>query len=63
MYPYESVPESSGFRFQETDAVEAVMDGDDPDRHFSIEVDSDGLWFVPCLGEPSSIPPAGPPRR
>ena len=47
MYPYESNPEASGFRFRETDAVEAVMDGDDPDRHFRIEVDSVGLWFVP----------------
>lgn len=50
MYPYESKPEASGFRFQETDAVEAVMDGDDPDRHFSVESDSDGLWFVPGPG-------------
>lgn len=50
MYPYESVPESSGFRFQESDAVEAVMDGDDPHRHFSIESDSVGLWFVPGPG-------------
>ncbi len=50
MYPFESNPEASGFRFQETDAVEAVMDGDDPDRHFRIEVDSAGLWFVPGPG-------------
>ncbi|MDE2793369.1 MAG: hypothetical protein OXL34_01000 [Gemmatimonadota bacterium] len=50
MYPYQSKPEASGFRFQETDDVQAVMDGDDPDRHFSIEVDADGLWFVPGPG-------------
>jgi len=50
MYPYESKPEASGFRFRETEAVEAVMDGDDPDRHFRVEVDSDGLWFVPGPG-------------
>ena len=50
MYPYESVAESSGFRFQETDAVEAVMDGDDPDRHFRVVANTQGLWFDPGPG-------------
>ena len=50
MYPYQSVPESSGFRFQETDVVEAVMDGDDPHRHFRVVANSQGLWFDPGPG-------------
>lgn len=50
MYSYQSNPEAAGFRFMETDAVDPVIDGDDPDRHFRVEADADGLWFVPGPG-------------
>lgn len=47
MYSYQSKPEAAGFRFQESEADHPVMDGDDSDRHFRVEADADGLWFVP----------------
>lgn len=49
-YTYQGVPESSGFRFQESDDHDAVMDGDDADRHFRIEYDDGRYWFVPGPG-------------
>ena len=50
MYAYGDVPESSGFRFQESDDYEAVLDGDNADRHFRVEFDDGRLWFVPGPG-------------
>ena len=47
MYAYQDVPKSSGFRFQESDDYEAVMDGNDADRHFRIEFDDGRYWFAP----------------
>lgn len=49
VYAYSDVPGESGFRFQETDRTQAVIDGDSRDRHFRIYVDDDRLWFG--LGE------------
>lgn len=55
--PYEDVPENSGFRFQEDEDLVAVVDGDDPDRHFRLESDASGLWMVPGPG--AEIYPTG----
>ena len=50
VYAYQSKPKTSGFRFQESDDHEAVMSGDDDDRHFRIEFVNGGFWFVPGPG-------------
>ena len=50
MYAYRDVPSSAGFRFQESDALQAVMAGDSDDRHFRLEADAAGLWLVPAPG-------------
>lgn len=49
VYDYFDVPASSGFRFQQSDEVTAVVDGDDPTRHFCLETDAAGWWLVPGL--------------
>lgn len=47
LWAYEDRPGSSGFRFQESEATDPVVDGDDPARHFRLEVDAQGWWLVP----------------
>ena len=47
MYTHQDVPAASGFRFQETEDVQAVMAGDSEDRHFRLEADAQGLWMIP----------------
>lgn len=44
-YAYSDVPGSSAFRFQESGRTQAVIDGDDSNRHFRIYVNDDRLWF------------------
>jgi len=50
VYAYSDVPGSSGFRFQETDQTQAVIDGDDRNRHFRIHAADGHLWFSPGEG-------------
>ncbi len=50
VYAYQDRPERSGFRFQEFDDLDPLMDGDDGARHFRLEVDSNGWWLVPGNG-------------
>ncbi len=47
MYAHQDMPSASGFRFQETADVEAVMAGDSEHRHFRLERDGQGLWMAP----------------
>jgi len=47
MYAHQDVPSASGFRFRETEEVQAVMPGTDPDRHFRLERVGQRLWMVP----------------
>ena len=47
MYAHQDVPSASGFRFQETEDVQAVVAGDDARRHFRLERDGRGLQMVP----------------
>lgn len=47
MYAHDDVPSASGFRFQESEDVQAVMAGDSEDRHFRLERDERGLWMTP----------------
>jgi hypothetical protein len=50
LFAWEDQPASSGFRFQESEEVNPVLPGDDPERHFRLEIDSDGWWLVPGPG-------------
>lgn len=47
VFAYEHKPKSSGFRFRQSDDIQAVMHGDDADRHFRIEYYDGRFWFVP----------------
>jgi hypothetical protein len=49
--------ENSGFRFQESDALVPTVSGFDAGRHFRLEVDQNGWWFVP--GPAAEIFPTG----
>lgn len=40
-------PDASGFRFRADETVDPVVAGDDPARHFRLEVDQGGWWLVP----------------
>ena len=57
IYDYFAVPQSSGFRFTEDEALLPIVDGDDPLRHFRLETDVDGWWLVP--GPEAAVYPAG----
>ncbi len=50
VYAYQDRPQRSGFRFQESDDSDPLVDGDANSRHFRLEVDSDGWWLVPGQG-------------
>ena len=50
VFAYQNVPESSGFRFRKSDDEDAVLNGNDDDRHFRIEFHDDSYWFVPGPG-------------
>jgi hypothetical protein len=47
VYDFFSVPASSGFRFQESEDTNPIVDGNSSARHFRLEVDADGWWLVP----------------
>jgi hypothetical protein len=49
--------EESGFRFQEDDSLLPTVSGFDASRHFRLEVDQSGWWFVP--GPEATIFPTG----
>jgi hypothetical protein len=50
MWASEDRPELAGFRFQEDESLDPIVDGTDPARHFRLEVDSFGWWLVPGPG-------------
>ncbi|MEX2529092.1 MAG: hypothetical protein WEA09_15780 [Gemmatimonadota bacterium] len=47
IYAHEDLPEQSGFRFMPSEADDPLLPGNDPRRHFRLEVDADGWWLVP----------------
>lgn len=51
LFDYYDVPSASGFRFQESDEFDPRLHGDDPDAHFSVERDGDGLWWLQPGGD------------
>jgi hypothetical protein len=57
LYDYFTTPASSGFRFQQSDASNPVMSGTASNRHFRLEVDTQGWWLVP--GPNTAIYPTG----
>lgn len=50
LFAFSEVPELSGFRFQETEADNPILPGDDDARDFRLETDEDGWWLVPGPG-------------
>lgn len=46
LYDYFDDGSASGFRFPEDDADGSILPGDDPDAHFSVERDGNGLWWL-----------------
>jgi len=50
IHAFEDLPEESGFRFQDEEVVWPIVPGTDPDRHFRLEVDTEGWWIVPGPG-------------
>ena len=48
IYAHRDRPELSAFRFQESEELEAVVDGARRDRHFRVESDAEGVWVVPA---------------
>jgi hypothetical protein len=50
LFAFEDRPADSGFRFQEDDLTNPVVDGTDATRHFRIEADLDGWFLVPGPG-------------
>lgn len=55
VYAYGDRPADAGFRFQAVDDRVPLVDGDDPGRHFRLEVDAGGWWLVP--GPPAAVYP------
>lgn len=50
VYAYQDQPTLAGFRFQEDESVDPLVDGDAPSRHFRLEVDDVGWWLVAGSG-------------
>jgi hypothetical protein len=50
IYAYEDIPTQAGFRFSQDEMTYPILDGDSPNRHFRVEVDSEGWWLVPGPG-------------
>ena len=50
MYAHQDLPAASGFRFQESDDLAAVMAGDSAGRHFRIDRSGGALWLEPGPG-------------
>jgi hypothetical protein len=50
LWDYFDRPELAGFRFQDDEATDPVVDGDDPSRHLRLESDAQGWWLVPGPG-------------
>ncbi len=46
IYDYFAVPGSSGFRFSEDESLTPILDGDDAARHFRVETDLAGDWWL-----------------
>ena len=47
IYAFADDPGASGFRFEDSEASNPVVDGASPSRHFRLEVDGEGWWLVP----------------
>lgn len=57
LYDFFDDAENSGFRFQEDEGLLPTVSGFDAGRHFRLEVDQDGWWFV--AGPQAAIFPTG----
>lgn len=47
IWAFEDRPDAAGFLFQDSEAVDPIVQGSDPGRHFRLEVDGEGWWLVP----------------
>jgi hypothetical protein len=50
IYAFEDVPTHAGFRFTQDEMTYPILAGNDPSRHFRVEIDADGWWLVPGPG-------------
>jgi hypothetical protein len=57
VYDWFTVPASSGFRFQDSEDANPIVNGAATNRHFRLEVDNSGWWLVP--GPSTTIYPNG----
>lgn len=57
LYDFTDQPALSGFRFQEDENTNPIVNGNSSDRHFRLEVDNAGWWLVPGPG--TEIYPVG----
>jgi hypothetical protein len=57
IHDYFVKPATSGFRFQEDEDTNPIMNGAATDRHFRFETDAAGWWLVP--GPQSEVYPSG----
>jgi len=47
VYSFIDEPDSSGFRFSESDQLDPIVPGGSLTRHFRLETDASGWWLVP----------------
>lgn len=57
VYSFTDQPDSSGFRFSESDQLDPIVPGASPTRHFRLETDASGSWLVP--GPSADVFPEG----
>ncbi len=50
IYAHSDDPNQSGFRFAGDDLTYPILGGNDPSRHFRLEIDAQGWWLVPGPG-------------
>ncbi|MCH7892249.1 MAG: hypothetical protein IH921_12175, partial [Gemmatimonadetes bacterium] len=57
VYSFMDEPNSSGFRFSESDQVDPIVSGGSLTRHFRLETDASGWWLIP--GPSAEVFPEG----
>lgn len=50
LYAVEDRSSQAGFIFRESEDLDPVVSGNDPARHFRVEIDAEGWWLVPGPG-------------
>lgn len=50
VYAFQDQPGLSGFRFENDESIDPIVDGTSPLRDFRLELDAQGWWLVPDVG-------------